>query len=125
MSEYRALNTIAYDHLRKMIYASELEFNKVYSETKLAAELSISRTPIRDALNRLAQEKQATCAQISLAWMICKKPWIIPIPGSRKPERLRENLGAGEIILTTEEISDIDSRLDGMEFDVFGGHSGK
>ena len=57
--------------------------------------------------------------------MICKKPWIIPIPGSRKPERLRENLGAGEIILTPEEISDIDSRLDGMEFDVFGGHSGK
>ena len=57
MSEYRALNTIAYDHLRKMIYASELEFNKVYSETKLAAELSISRTPIRDALNRLAQER--------------------------------------------------------------------
>lgn len=57
MSEYKALNTIAYEHLRKMIYASELEFNKVYSETKLATQLSISRTPIRDALNRLAQER--------------------------------------------------------------------
>ena len=57
MSEYKALNTIAYEHLRRMIYASELEFNRVYSETRLAAQLSISRTPIRDALNRLAQER--------------------------------------------------------------------
>ena len=44
MSDYKALNAIAYGHLRRMIYASELEFNKVYSETKLAAQLSISRT---------------------------------------------------------------------------------
>ena len=57
MSDYKALNTVAYDHLRSMIYNSELEFNRIYSETKLAAELSISRTPIRDALNRLAQER--------------------------------------------------------------------
>lgn len=45
-------------------------------------------------LGDLAREKNATMAQISLAWMLCKKPWIIPIPGSRKPERLQENLGA-------------------------------
>ena len=57
MADYKALNTIAYEHLRRMIYSSELEFNKVYSETKLAAQLSISRTPIRDALNRLSQER--------------------------------------------------------------------
>lgn len=44
-------------------------------------------------LNELAEEKQATSAQISLAWMLCKKPFIIPIPGSRKPERLKENFG--------------------------------
>ena len=78
-----------------------------------------------ELLNRLAQEKNATSAQISLAWMICKKLYIIPIPGSRKPERLRENLAAGEITLTAAEIADIDCRLDDMEFDVFGGHSGK
>ena len=57
MASYKALNSIAYDHLRDMIYKSELEFNKIYSETKLATQLSISRTPIRDALNRLAQER--------------------------------------------------------------------
>jgi len=57
MSEYKPLNSIAYDHLRRMIYNSELEFKKIYSETKLAQALSISRTPMRDALNRLAQER--------------------------------------------------------------------
>ena len=57
MPEYRTLNTIAYDHLRSMIYSGGLEFNRIYSETKLAAELNISRTPIRDALNRLSSER--------------------------------------------------------------------
>ena len=57
MFDYKTLNIIAYEHLRNMIYAGELEFNRVYSETKLASQLSISRTPIRDALNRLSQER--------------------------------------------------------------------
>ena len=57
MSEHRMLNNVAYDHLRGMIYSGELEFNRIYSETKLAARLSISRTPMRDALNRLSQER--------------------------------------------------------------------
>lgn len=73
-------------------------------------------------LNELAEEKQATPAQISLAWMLCKKPFIIPIPGSRKPERLKENFDAGEIILTAEEIAAIDKKLDTMTIPVFGGH---
>lgn len=73
-------------------------------------------------LNELAEEKQATPAQISLAWMLCKKPFIIPIPGSRKPERLKENFGAADIILTAEEIAAIDRKLDTMEIPVFGGH---
>ena len=52
MSEYKTLNTIAYEHLRRMIYSGELQFRKIYSETKLARELSVSRTPMRDALMR-------------------------------------------------------------------------
>ncbi len=73
-------------------------------------------------LHELAEEKQATPAQISLAWMLCKKPFIIPIPGSRKPERLKENFDAAEIILTAEEIAAIDKKLDTMTIPVFGGH---
>ena len=76
-----------------------------------------------DQLQRLAAEKNATPSQISLAWMLCKKPYILPIPGSRKIERLRENLAAGEITLSKEEIQTIDRLLDGMKFEVFGGHS--
>jgi aryl-alcohol dehydrogenase-like predicted oxidoreductase len=72
-------------------------------------------------LEQLGEEKCATPAQISLAWMLCKKPWIIPIPGSRKPERLKENIRAAEISLSHQVISDIDALLDTMDFRVFGG----
>ena len=73
-------------------------------------------------LNDMAEEKGATPAQISLAWMLCKKPFIIPIPGSRKTERLKENIGAAGILLSEEEIAMIDERLNRMELPVFGGH---
>jgi len=75
-----------------------------------------------ELLTNLANSKNATPAQISLAWMLCKKPWIVPIPGSRKPERLKENLSAAEVMLSTSEIASIDEKLDRMEFVVFGGH---
>lgn len=75
-----------------------------------------------ELLNELSEEKQATPAQISLAWMLCKKSFIIPIPGSRKQERLKENFGASGICLTTEEIAAIDRKLDTMSIPVFGGH---
>lgn len=73
-------------------------------------------------LHNMAEEKNATPAQISLAWMICKKPWITPIPGTRKPERLIENAGAADILLSAEEIKQIDEALDKMQMSaVYGG----
>lgn len=73
-------------------------------------------------LNRLADEKDAAPAQISLAWMLCKKPYIVPIPGTRKLSRLTENAGAADVILSAEEVASIDKALDGMEMSqVFGG----
>ena len=70
----------------------------------------------------MAQAKQATPAQISLAWMICKTPSIVPIPGTRKENRLLENLGAGDIELTAEEVAKIDKALDEMTMSaVYGG----
>ncbi len=75
-----------------------------------------------ELIRGLAREKQATPAQISLAWMLCKKPYIVPIPGSRKVERIRENLGAADVVLTAEEVHQIDEKLDHMEMSaVFGG----
>ncbi|MDO5547196.1 MAG: aldo/keto reductase [Eubacteriales bacterium] len=78
-----------------------------------------------DYLRRLAEEKQATPAQLSLAWMLGKKEWIIPIPGSRKPKRLQENLQAAEVTLSSEEIHEIDKKLNQMQFLVFGGSQAK
>ena len=70
----------------------------------------------------LAKEHAATPAQISLAWMLCKKPYIVPIPGSRKSERIKENGAAADIVLTNEQVAEIDKRLDAMEMsNVFGG----
>ena len=77
---------------------------------------------LREKLQELASEKGATPAQISLAWMLVKKPYIIPIPGSRKVSRIKENFQAGDVQLTTSEAADLDALLDGMKFDVFGGH---
>lgn len=77
---------------------------------------------LTEMLNELARQKNATPAQISLAWMMCKKPWIIPIPGSRKLERLKENLASADITLTEQEINRTDELLDQTDFLVFGGH---
>lgn len=54
--------------------------------------------------------------------MLCKKPFIVPIPGSRKPERLKENFEAANICLSQDEIAVIDEKLNTMELLVFGGH---
>lgn len=73
-------------------------------------------------LHTMAVEKNATPAQISLAWILCKKPYLVPIPGSRKAERMRENADAADIILTADEVKTLDDALDEMEMsDVFGG----
>lgn len=77
-------------------------------------------TPLLELLNRLAKEKQATPAQISLAWVLCKKPWIVPIPGSSKTERIFENAGAANIKLASSEMDEIDNLLAKSDFQVFG-----
>ncbi|MDE7302767.1 MAG: aldo/keto reductase [Oscillospiraceae bacterium] len=75
-----------------------------------------------ELMRNLAAEKNASPAQIALAWMINKKPYIVPIPGSRKLQRIRENIEAGNIILSKREVADIDSQLDRIHIsDVFGG----
>ena len=73
-------------------------------------------------LDTLAEQKHASKAQISMAWMLCKKPWIVPIPGTRQQARMKENMGAADILLSAEEVSQIDEALDSMEMSaVFGG----
>jgi len=89
--------------------------------TELAANDFRSRLPrftpearkanqaIVDLLASIARQKQATPAQIALAWLLAQKPWIVPIPGTTKLHRLEENLGAVDITLTAEELASIDA----------------
>jgi len=62
-----------------------------------------------DLLSRFAAEKQATPAQIALAWLLAQKPWIVPIPGTTKLHRLEENLGAVAVELTPDDLREIDA----------------
>jgi aryl-alcohol dehydrogenase-like predicted oxidoreductase len=61
-----------------------------------------------DLLGRFAQEREATPAQIALAWLLAQKPWMVPIPGTTKLHRLEENIGAAAIELTPDELREID-----------------
>src|SRR5436309_3541855 len=62
-----------------------------------------------DLLRRVAERKKATPAQIALAWLLARKAWIVPIPGTTKLSRLEENIGAVAIELTSEDLREIDS----------------
>jgi aryl-alcohol dehydrogenase-like predicted oxidoreductase len=61
-----------------------------------------------DLLRKIAERKQASSAQIALAWLLAQEPWIVPIPGTRRLERLEENIGAVEIELTPGDLAEID-----------------
>ena len=67
-----------------------------------------------DLLVRISEQKGATPAQIALAWLLAQKPWIVPIPGSRKIERLDENLGAANIELTPQDVSEIEGAISNL-----------
>ncbi|HVP77836.1 MAG TPA: aldo/keto reductase [Thermodesulfobacteriota bacterium] len=76
---------------------------------RFTPEARKANQPVVDLLKDIAKRKKATPAQIALAWLLAKKPWIVPIPGTRKLERLEENIGAAEVKLTSDDLREIDS----------------
>ena len=70
-----------------------------------------------DVLGAIAGAKQATPAQIALAWLLARKPWIVPIPGTTKLHRLRENIGAAAVELSAADMADIERALSGIEIE--------
>jgi len=68
-----------------------------------------------DLLKNVAKQKNATPGQIALAWLLAQKPWIVPIPGTTKLNRLQENIGAAKVTLTSKELSEIKSALDSIK----------
>lgn len=107
-------------------YGKGMQFDKKYdyrsNMPQFTDEAVEQNRELLALLNEMAENKNATPAQISMAWMLCKKPWIVPIPGTRKLDRLQENAKAAEIKLTDVEVKALDEALDQMEMsEVFGG----
>jgi len=76
---------------------------------RFAPEAMKANQAFVDSLDTVAKQKNATTAQIALAWLLAQKPWIVPIPGTTKLSRLEENIGAVAIELTPDDLRDIDS----------------
>jgi len=74
---------------------------------RFAPEARAANLALVDLLKRVAERKRATSAQIALAWLLARKPWIVPIPGTTKLHRLEENLGAADVELTPDDLREI------------------
>ena len=81
---------------------------------RFAEEARKANQPIVDAIGRIAAEKKVTPAQIALAWLLARKPWIVPIPGTTKLHRLEENIGAVAVNLTAADLRSIDEAVSGI-----------
>ncbi|HYL27466.1 MAG TPA: aldo/keto reductase [Candidatus Nitrosotalea sp.] len=82
---------------------------------RFTAENRQANQAVVELLAEIAARKAATPAQIALAWLLAQRPWIVPIPGTRRLERLEENLGAAEIELTPQDLLDIDVTVSKIE----------
>ena len=76
---------------------------------RFTPEAMAANEALVDLLKRIAKQKEATPAQIALAWLLAQKPWIVPIPGTTKLHRLEENIGAAAVELTADDLSEIES----------------
>lgn len=76
---------------------------------RFTADAMKANMAVVDVLRRVGERKKATPAQINLAWLLAQKPWIVPIPGTRKLEHLEENIGAVKIELTADDLRELDS----------------
>lgn len=92
--KYKANSTYTGDDLRRVI-------------TRFSKENVLANQPLLNLLTGFANQKDATPAQISLAWMLHKKDFIVPIPGARKAERIQENLNAASVELTDNEFREL------------------
>jgi aryl-alcohol dehydrogenase-like predicted oxidoreductase len=76
---------------------------------RFSEEARAANQALVELLGRIAEAKGATPAQVALAWLLAQKPWIVPIPGTRRLERLEENLAAADLKLTTDDLTQIET----------------
>jgi aryl-alcohol dehydrogenase-like predicted oxidoreductase len=112
--EELGIGVVPYSPLGRGYLTGKVDENTTFDSTdirtrnpRFAPEAIKANRVVIELLERIATQKDATPAQIALAWLLAQKPWIVPIPGSRKLERLEENLGAAKIDLTSTDLSEI------------------
>jgi len=113
--EELGIGFVPYSPLGKGFLTGKITPDTKFDSTDFRSTLPRFRPENMDAnqamvvlLNRFAQEKKTTPGQIALAWLLAKKPWIVPIPGTTKLNRLEENIGAAEVELTAGELREIE-----------------
>ncbi len=113
--EELGIGFVPFSPLGKGFLTGKIDENTTFSSTdfrnvvpRFSPEARKANQAIVDLIGRVAERKKATPAQVALAWVLVQKPWIAPIPGTTKLHRLKENLGALDVELTSEELSEID-----------------
>jgi aryl-alcohol dehydrogenase-like predicted oxidoreductase len=114
--EELGIGFVPYSPLGKGFLTGKIDANAVFSSNdirntipRFTPEARQANQALVDLLGRIAQPKNATPAQIALAWLLAQKPWMVPIPGTRKLERLDENLGAVAVELTAGDLREIEA----------------
>lgn len=112
--EELGIGLVPYSPLGRGYLTGKIDENTTYDPADIRSrnprftqEAIIANRVVVDLLERIAAQKSATPAQIALAWLLVQKPWIVPIPGSRKLERLDENIGAVDIELSASDLSEM------------------
>ena len=116
--EELGIGFVPYSPLGKGFLTGKIDENTTFDSSDLRSriprftpEARKANQVLLDLLAKIAEQKGATLAQIALAWLLAQKPWIVPIPGSRKLERLEENIGAVAVELTPDDLREIESVL--------------
>ena len=122
--EELGIGFVAYSPLGNGFLSGKYDANTVYPEGdfrnkmgRFSPEVMQKNQALLALLKEIADGKNATSAQIVLAWELAQKPWIVPIPGTTKMHRLEENLGGAAIELSPEELKEINVALDALDID--------
>ncbi len=114
--EELGIGLVPYSPLGKGFLTGKIDETTAFDSTdfrttlpRFTPEARKANQALVDLLGRIAAQKNATPAQIALAWLLAKKPWIVPIPGTTKLHRLDENIGADSLELTSDDLREIDS----------------
>jgi aryl-alcohol dehydrogenase-like predicted oxidoreductase len=120
--EELGIGFVPYSPLGKGFLTGKISADTKFDSTDFRSTIPRFRPENMDAnqamvvlLNRFAKQKKATPAQIALAWLLAKKPWIVPIPGTTKQHRLEENIGAAEVEVTPNELREIETAASNID----------